>query len=314
MPSIAQLLPLLGKDYEQKCTELGIIKRVREIKTPADLMMLCLFHLLNGVSLVAVSTVAFALKIGNFSDVAFMKKFAKCGEWFKQISAELSRDGLIAYPKPAYLEGRRVLAVDASDVVENGRSGETYRLHYAIDLHTMTSDTFKITKEEIGEKLSNFDFRRGDLVVVDRAYGTLNGMKHCLNCGADYILRLRTGCFAVYDENGNKFDIAGIFAGLKSGESGEAAVFAVLPDKTRIPVRICVKRKDKEGGEKSLKRRERRASRKGNNLQDKTVEFNEYIVVVTSLPDSVTAEEVLETYRRRWQAVYGVKRRSLIWY
>ncbi|MDR2795399.1 MAG: hypothetical protein LBB47_01655 [Spirochaetaceae bacterium] len=74
MPSIAKLLPLLGKDYERKCIELGIIKRVREIKTPADLMMLCLFHLLNGVSLVAVSTVAFALKIGNFSDVAFMKK------------------------------------------------------------------------------------------------------------------------------------------------------------------------------------------------------------------------------------------------
>jgi hypothetical protein len=39
-----------------------------------------------------------------------------------------------------------VLAVDASDVVEKGRSGETYRLHYAIDLHTMTSDTFKIPK------------------------------------------------------------------------------------------------------------------------------------------------------------------------
>ncbi|MDR2743408.1 MAG: hypothetical protein LBB98_14845, partial [Treponema sp.] len=156
MPSIAQLLPLLGKDYEQKCIELGIIRRAREIKTPANLMMLCLFHLLNGVSLVAVSTVAFALKIGDFSDVAFMKKFAKCGEWFKHISAELSRDGLISYPKPTYLEGRRVLAVDASDVVEKGRSGETSRLHYAIDLHTMTSDTFKITKEETGETLSNF--------------------------------------------------------------------------------------------------------------------------------------------------------------
>jgi hypothetical protein len=74
MPSIAQLLPLLGKNYERNRIELGIIKRVREIKTPADLMTLCLFHLLNGVSLVAVSTVAFALKIGNFSDVAFMKK------------------------------------------------------------------------------------------------------------------------------------------------------------------------------------------------------------------------------------------------
>jgi hypothetical protein len=56
------------------------------------------------VSLITVSTVAFALKTGNFSDVAFMKKFAKCGEWFKQIRADLLLGGLISYPKPAYLE------------------------------------------------------------------------------------------------------------------------------------------------------------------------------------------------------------------
>jgi hypothetical protein len=65
-------------------------------------MALCLFHPLNGVSLIAVSTAVFALKIRNFSDAAFMKKFAKCGEWFKQISAKLLRNGLISYPKPAY--------------------------------------------------------------------------------------------------------------------------------------------------------------------------------------------------------------------
>jgi hypothetical protein len=38
---------------------------VLEIKTPADLMTRCLFHPLNGVSLAAVGTVAFALKIGD---------------------------------------------------------------------------------------------------------------------------------------------------------------------------------------------------------------------------------------------------------
>jgi hypothetical protein len=74
MPSIAQLPPLLGKDYERKCTELGIIKRVREIKTPADLTTLCLFHPLNGVSLVAVGTVAFALKIGRFQQRGVYEK------------------------------------------------------------------------------------------------------------------------------------------------------------------------------------------------------------------------------------------------
>jgi hypothetical protein len=50
-----------------------------------------------------------------------MKKFAKRGEWFKQISAGLPLSGLISYAKPAYLERRRVLAADASGAVEKGR-------------------------------------------------------------------------------------------------------------------------------------------------------------------------------------------------
>jgi hypothetical protein len=65
-------------------------------------MTLCLFHPLNGVPLIAVSTVAFALKTGDFSDATFMKKFAKCGEWFKQTSADLLLSGFISHPKPAY--------------------------------------------------------------------------------------------------------------------------------------------------------------------------------------------------------------------
>jgi hypothetical protein len=122
------------------------------------------------------------------------------------------------------------------------------------------------------------------VAIADRAYGAINGTKACRACGADYILRLRTNCFAVYDENGNKVDIAEKFAHLKSGESSEAAVFAVLPDKTRIPVRICVRRKDKEGCEKPGKRLGRQASRRENRLQEKTAAFNELIVAATSLP------------------------------
>jgi hypothetical protein len=173
-------------------------------------MTLCLFHLLNGVPLVAVSTVAFTLKTGNFSDVAFMKKFARRGGRLKQISAGLALGGLISYRKPACLEGRRVPAADASDVAEKGRGGKTCRLHYDTDLHAMTSGTFKITKEEAGESPARFGFRRGYLVIAGRAYGTLNGIKACRNCGADYILRLRANCFTVCDGNGNPVDIAGV--------------------------------------------------------------------------------------------------------
>ncbi|MDR2783555.1 MAG: hypothetical protein LBB48_06945 [Treponema sp.] len=86
----------------------------------------------------------------------------------------MSQDGLIAYPKGLIWK---------TDAVEKRWGGETCRPHYAIDLHTMTGDTFKITKEAIDEALGNFEFRRGDLVTADRAYGTLNGITHCLNRG-----------------------------------------------------------------------------------------------------------------------------------
>jgi hypothetical protein len=151
-------------------------------------------------------------------------------------------------------------------------------------------------------------YRTGDLVIADRAYGTINGINHCRACGADYILRLRTNCFAVYDEKGGKYDIAGGCGYLKYGESSEATVFAALPDKTRISVRVCVKRRDKEACEWSRKRLERRAVSKGNKPGEKTVLFNEYIVVVTSLPDSVSPDEVLETYRWRRQVEIHFKR------
>jgi hypothetical protein len=75
--------------------------------------------------LVTVSTAAFALKTGNFSDAAFLNKVAKCGGWFKRISAGLALSGLIAYAKAACLEGRYTLAVDAAYAVEKRRSGAT---------------------------------------------------------------------------------------------------------------------------------------------------------------------------------------------
>ena len=113
MVSASQLIGRMSSGYEKKCIELGIIKRKREFKTPADLMLLCLFHLINGCSLMEVSAAAKELRIGEFSDVAFMKKFAKCGEWFRQINTELCERSAAGYQKPNYLESYRVLATDA---------------------------------------------------------------------------------------------------------------------------------------------------------------------------------------------------------
>ena len=157
MVAISQLIPLLAEGYETKCYELGVMQRQRGIKTPADLMLLSLFHLVNGCTLMEISEVGRLTQIGKFSDVAFMKRFGKCAKWFQWLSGELMQEVVVNYPKPTYLEGYRVSAYDASDVVEKGRSGQIYRLHYGIDIFKMSSITYKITTRDTGETLGNFE-------------------------------------------------------------------------------------------------------------------------------------------------------------
>lgn len=301
MPTVAQLLPLLGSEYEAKCHELKIIQRKRKIEAPADLMMLCLLHLINGCSLVDISEIARLSKIAEISDVAFMKKFAMCGEWFEWITTKIVTRELANYAKPSYLRGYRPIAVDASDVVEKGRSGKRYRLHYAIDIFSLQSRSYKITKEAVGESLTNFEFEKGDLVTGDRIYGTITGIEHCLACDADYLLRLRTNCFNIYDADGDKIEILSVVKDLKHEESAEFIGYIHRAKTGDIPVRVCVKRKDKEACEKARKRMARNESKKQRTYSNEAKKLDEYIVVATSLPQTVARDSILETYRYRWQ-------------
>lgn len=308
MVAISQIIPLLTKGYEKKCYDLGIIQRQRMIKNPADLMLLCLFHLINGTTLIETSEVARLLKMGDFSDVAFMKKFEKCTEWFNWISQNLINDAVSDFQKPSFLEDFRVVAFDASDVVEKGRSGQSYRLHYGINIFNMNSVSHKITTQEVGETLLNFALHKGDLIIGDRVYGTINGINHCVKSEADYILRLRTNCFKIYDENKKEKDILSNLIDLNYEKSTDFTGFVKDNNKSFIPVRVCIKKKSKEVCENTLKKLKRKASKNQHVLTDITIQFNQYIVLITSLPRSIATDDVLETYRYRWQVECYFKR------
>jgi hypothetical protein len=308
MTSVSQLIPLLPDDYEEDCIKLGIIRRKRAIKTPADFMMLILFHLLNGCTLLEISEVGRLTNIGKFSDVAFMKKFSMCTAWFQQISAKLMTSAVADYPKPEYLDNYRVVAYDASDVVEKGRSGRTFRLHYGIDIFNMSSVQYRITGQDVGETLSNFTMPPGDLAIADRIYGTLKSIEHCIGNGADYIFRLRANYFHIYDDQNMQIDLLEQFAHLSPGESKDIRGYSITAGGARVPIRVCVKQKPVEAIEVSRKKLARKGSKKQKAISEGAKKFNVCIVVVTSLPPEVSAEDVLETYRLRWQVECYFKR------
>jgi hypothetical protein len=308
MESIAKLMAELPADYEECCIKAGAIERRRGVANPADLMMLGIFHLHNGCSLLEISEIARISKLGRMSDVAFMNRFEKCGDWFKVINGKLASNGIIDYQKPAWMSEKTVIGVDASDVSEKGRSGRLYRLHFALDIFTMGSLQHLITTTDTGESICHFTLKPEDLVIADRAYSTIKGIVHCNKAGAGYILRLRKSSFTVKDNAGDKIDLQHLFSGLKEDEYADITAFATNSDGASVPVRVCAKRKTPEAIVQTQKKLRRKESRKQLLISDEAKTFNEYIVVVTNVSETVSAEEVLEAYRYRWQIEIYFKR------
>jgi len=306
MYSVARIIKELPENYEEECTKQCAVQRWRGVKSPADLMLLILIHLMNGTSLLETSVIAHTAKLGELSDVAFMKRLAQCKDWFISICAALISRSIENYQQPVWLKGKTVVAVDASDVVEKGRSRRTYRFHYMLDVFKIAGLQCKITVQSVGEALLNYEIKPNMLVIADRMYSNVKGMTHCLNAGADFILRMRKNSFKTCDSNGNTLDLLNTFKRLKTEECADLKAFAVSKDGASVPVRICAKRKTPEQIKQAMKKL-KLLERKGR-ISDERKMFNEYIVVVTSLDDTVSTEQILDVYRLRWQVEIYFKR------
>jgi len=161
-----------------------------------------------------------------------------------------------------------------------------------------------------GEKLRNFKkIEKNDIVMGDRMYGTVPGISYLAEREAGFVLRIKTHNFNIYNGKGQKIDILKRLYPLKEG--GIADLKAnILIDNKYVPIRICALRKDEESERKGLKRLTKINQRKsgGKPVTELQSENNKYIIVVTSLGDEVTTEQVMELYRARWQIEIAFKR------
>ena len=311
MIGAASLLRNMPEGYEDACYTTKAIVRKRDIKDPNDLMMLVLFHLLTGCSLIEVSEISKLAKLGDISDVAFMKRFSNCGDWFKWILTKIQENtkGIIQYKVPEKLKQYRILAVDASDVEEKGKSRRIFRLHFALDIVNMHAALYNITSNSVGEHLRNYDLSKNDLVLADRIYSCISGIEYCIERKCQYIARMRINSFKPYDEQGNSLNLLEMISGKESGEMYVYARKERGEDRGKmIPVRICFKRKTEEALEIAKKKLKRKESKKQISISESAYAFNEYIVLATSLDNEISVEEILELYRYRWQVELYFKR------
>lgn len=301
-----ELFEMIPEGYEKACWETKAMSRKIGLQNEKYLLTLCLFYAYDH-SLIEVQSYAKVTGIYNISDVGFMKRFSRCGDWFKWIIKNLSPSEIVHYPKPEILEKYRVLAVDASDITTGGKANQKWHLHYAVDLFSLSCAMFKLTPETVGESLKNFEIKPGDLVLGDRAYASLSGIEYCKKHGADFVLRVKNKAFKMYNKNGDIVTFEDI---LKDVDSicKDTTVYIKMSDKEMVPVRICAIRKDENGLKQTEKKLRRRESKRQFKYSDSTKYVNQFFFVITSLDDKFSAKQILDLYRLRWQVEMVFKR------
>jgi hypothetical protein len=312
-----ELLRLLPEGWEAKAKELGAFKRARIIKTPGELLHLILLYLSEGKSLAGTGALLKLLGKKSPNKTAIHKRIGNSKDWLKWLCQNIFRQAGLLIEKPKELKNYNIIVVDGTKDSSCETEKQYFIFHYSLDLFTLSTREILLTTDKVGEKLSNFtNLGPSDIVMGDRGFGTLTGIRHLMSLEAGYILRLRAGCFNIYDKDKNKLDLYKQFDGLKEGEAKDINLYCIINGKL-TPIRICALRKDKASEEEGLKKliRTNQREHKGKALTDLQRESNKYIVLATSLGDEMPASKVLELYRVRWQIeIYFKRLKSLFAY
>ena len=262
-----------------------------------------------GYSLREAIAVARSVGIARLSDMALLKRLRKAVPWLRSLAIGLlQRSGQILY-KPDWLGRFKVRCVDATVVNRPGSQGTDWRLHFSWGLCDLCFEQFLVTDQRVGETLRNFTVQPGDLLIGDRVYAVANGMKHIVEQGGDFIVRLGYQSLAIYDLHACRINLLKELASLRVGEVHEWLVICRDREGNPLTIRVCAIRLSRREARKAQQVTLRKAKRKGERLSQEALRFQRYLVTATSVTKSdLSAQQVLTLYRMRWQIELAIKR------
>jgi hypothetical protein len=301
---------LLPKGYRHQARRCGATQRMRGIPYVRDLFRVLMLHVSGGLSLEQTCVRAAELHLGQITPAALLRRLQHARPWFVWMCERMVAEGEKPDFKGTALEGRRVLAVDGSNISEPGAEGSSWSLHYALGLPALRCEHAAFTSHETGESLKNFPVKKGDVVLADRAYGKRGQLAWLMERGADAIVRVTPWNFPAVEgaETDIKFDWAGHLRRLRGHTPGDWTAWFEAEGKRRS-VRVCAVRKSEAARREAVHAIEVEARKKGNKVQPETLEYAGYVIVLTTLRKAeVSTAQVLELYRCRWQVELAFKR------
>ena len=301
---VTQMLPA---QWQAMATELGAVRRqLRGFGSVDSLLRVLLIHLADGCSLRETAVRASAGGLAAVSDVTLLKRLRRCGAWFEWMAREMATGMALPSAGDALLPGRRVRLVDGSTVCEPGATGSTWRLHYALNLHTLSCDEVHVTDAGVGESLTHFSIQAGDVIMADRGFAKRPSLRHVVQHKADVVLRASLTNLPLHGPRGRQLDMLPLLRTLAIGQAADWPA-QVQDDIGAIAVRVCAYKKTAAQTLAAQEAIQQEARKKQRSVKPQTLEAAGYVIVVTTLTQP-SAAQIMEFYRRRWQIELAFKR------
>lgn len=274
----------------------GAFVRPRKIESPEVLLQLLLMWAVAGRSLMDTAAIAAEAGLADVSDVALVKRFAKAGDWLSALVR-----GLLVDEPPPLLRDSRVRVLDATSITRDGKRGTDQRLHLSMDLGSNRIDSIELTDGKGAERLERFSVRSGEILIGDRGYGKRAGMSYVIKHEAFFVVRFAWPSVPL-EAAGQPFSLVDALRSLPEAEAGEFAVQFTGSDRKPVNVRLVGIRKSEPAAARARHQALRERTKHAQSTVDvRTLELAGYTFVLTNLPAEISADDVLELYRLRWQ-------------
>lgn len=301
-----QLLQDLPNDLQDLARQFKAFTRSRKLHSPQELLRAVFLYCGLDQSLREVAA-TMTLHIGkSITDEAIKQRLVAAKPWLRVLLQQMLAlsDQLILQ-----LHGRRLLVVDASHVTGPEAKTTQYRLHVKMDLLTFEILEILVTDAKESEKLVNFAYRAGDIVLGDRAYIRRNRVLDLREQGVDVIGRFSPSQCIVNALGGKEILWKELLMGIARGQ--EASLEVELNDGKRGVQKAWVHLRRKSEMESAQARRKarRKAQQDRRQASELTLMLCEYVMVLTTIaPSELSGEVILKMYRVRWQIEVLFKR------
>jgi len=299
-------------DLSRSAKRHGFVRRSSG-RLDAELWLrLILMHVAGGLSLKQTMVRAAELEWCELSHVALFKRLRASQDWLIGLCG-----GLLSWQRARLDEsscwppGWEVRLIDATDVLEPGSTGTSWRIHYSLRMPQMVCDHYEITDAQGGERFGRFEFREGELVVADRGYSHRAGVAHVKDSGAHALVRWNPASFPLHTRKGGKSGGDDMLAWLrKLPATAPRERYAWFRHEDReYRVRLCAIRKSRLAAERARGKARRKAQKNNHEIRSETLEYAGYVMVLCSAPrESVPLASALGLYRGRWQVELVFKR------